>query len=603
MEKTRNLGIDILCALAGMLLLGACLFEQIGLEQITITDISGALPVAARWFCMSGTLLLAACAGFVLSTRKYAASHFKTIGRLLYIYLLGSVCAIAARRFLIGEEMTATQILQEFLHFSTSSTGHVIGMYFLLMFAAPFLNTAFQGLRSKNARMTFVVIPAAFGTLQPILQFGEFSLIPQWCTVLAPIAAYLGGAFIRKYNKRRDIAILTIFALLAFAAQVAAALLTSLRAGFIDCPWLDHVAALPSLLTALALVGLFHSRREGSGTAHRFFGGAAGGTLLGIMVAEPLLRCVLLNMIDSFPIMSTRLVAGIAVVPLVYIMCTALGLMLQFPIIMRRQVKYNAELERAEREKRKKRRKQKPSPKPVEAPAVETEYDEEPEVSEELEISDDVQTEEEPEFFEDAQETDRSDDEPDEEYEPDAQPETEDSEEFVLEDEIADMPEEPDEPEESDEPEELDEPDEEPEDEEYEEEPPVNPTVSISLPHRVSHPLPQASENSSRHTITVPVTQPETEIRLTQPPVEPPIGARVASRPMPAEERPAYTRPAALQPTYTQPTYTSPVQQPAEEPDGFQTKSFTLDEILTEQGIPVKHMPETVDDLIKELTK
>ena len=117
------------------------------------------------------------------------------------------------------------------------------------------------------------------------------------------------------------------------------------------------------------------------------------------------------------------------------------------------------------------------------------------------------------------------------------------------------------------------------EEEEPEEEPvPELPTVSISLPRRTSQPVPQASETSSRHTITVPVSQPVTQLRLTQPPPETPIGLR--------EVRPPASRPA-----------------PEPEPPAERTRTYTLDEILSEQGIPVKHMPETVDDLIAELTK
>ncbi len=632
MEKTRNLGIDILCCLAGIMLLGVCLFDQIGLEQITITGYSGALPIAVRWFCMSGAMLLAACAGYVLSVRKYAASHFKTVGRLLYIYLVGTAVVFAARRFLIGEEMTPMQMLQEFLGFSASSTSHITGMYFLLMLAAPFLNTAFQGLKSRSARMTFVVIPAIFGTLQPILQFGEITVIPQWCIGLAPIAAYLGGAFIRRYGKARDIVILTIFALLAFAAQVITALLTSLRTGFIDCPWLESMAALPSLLTALCLVGLFHSRHEGSGTAHRFFGGAAGGILMGVMIAEPLMRCLMLNIVDSFPIISTRLVAGIVVVPLVFIMCAALSLMLQFPILLRRQANSSNTVYEEDTPKpraKKKRPKRTPSAPVTETPQVQETYEEEPEYEDEPEIEEEPEDEDEPEdeAEPEAEEEPEDEDEPEIEAEAEDELEIEEEPEDETEDtefEIADEDKPEDDGYEAEEAEESEQYEDEAvyeEDEEDYEEEPEAPAVSISLPHRTSQPLPQASENSSRHSITVPVSQPETQIRLTQPPPEPPIGVREATRPAVAPLRPTFTQPqptytkpepAQPQPTYTQPAYTQPqpayvppAQQrtPEPEPPEYQTRSYTLDEILTEQGIPVKHMPETVDDLIKELTK
>ncbi len=585
-EKSRNLGIDILCCLGALMVLGVCFFGQIGLEEIAVTDYSAAAPIAVRWFSMSGAMLLAACTGFVLSGRKYSASYFKILGRLFYIYIVGSLCAILIRCLLIGEEMTLLQIVQSLFGFSAAASSHVVGMYFLLLFAAPFLNAAFHGIGSRKARMTFLVITAAFSTLQPILQFGEITVIPEWCRGLAPIAAYLGGAYIRRHSKRKFSPLPLIFMIVLLAVQTMIVLFTSKSKGTVWCPWLDSMASLPSLCIALCLVSLFRSRQGGSSSAHRFFAGAAGGVLMGIIIAEPFLQCLMLNMVDSFPIPSMRLGAGMVIVPLVFIMCTALSLMLQIPIILIRQAGSAAQEDDDEDEEEQLPAKPSRRPRRAEvsaAPAVTEEpeiiLEDAEETSEPLE--EELPAEEDAEE-EDEEETSPAEDDENEEDEPDEEDEEEET--AAEEDEEYDEDEEEYDEEDGDEYEEADEDDDEKDiadTAEPEKKPlviPEAPTVSISLPRRTYEPLPQARENSPRHTITVPVSQPDMHLRLTQPPAEPPIGIREVRMP---ESRPA----------------------PQPEPPASRTRTYTLDEILTEQGIPVKHMPETVDDLIAELTK
>ncbi len=567
-EKRRNLGIDVLCWFGALMLLGVSFFNLFTPEEIPVTGYMSAIPIAVRWFCMSGAMLLPACVGYILSSRRYSAAYFRIFGRLFYIAAVGGLCAILIRCLLVGEEMTMPQIIQSLFDFTAAKTGYVIGMYFGVLLAAPFINTAFHGLKTKGARLTFLLIPAALSTLHPLLQFGEITVIPEWCRGLAPIAAYIGGAYIRRYAKKKNAVLLSVLMIALLAVQTAAVLFTSMPEGVMHCPWLDSMAALPCFGIALCMVSIFRSKHESTSSAHRFFSGAAGGALLGLLVAEPLLQCLILNMIDTFPIPSTRLAAGVVIVPLVFIMCTALGLMLQIPIILIRQAGRGNEEEEEELTEAPERK-----PRRRKAPVVTKEEPEEEEPEETVEIA------EEPEEFDEPGETEEEIEEEDESEEG-ASEEMEEADEAPEEDPEDEASEEDEEYEEEDEYEEDEEEYEEDEEEEEPEEEPVPelPTVSISLPRRTSQPVPQASETSSRHTITVPVSQPVTQLRLTQPPPETPIGLR--------EVRTPVSRPA-----------------PEPEPPAERTRTYTLDEILSEQGIPVKHMPETVDDLIAELTK
>lgn len=494
-EKTRNLGIDILCCFGVMFLLGLSFFKAVGYPEIPIDSYMSALPIAARWFCLSGAMLLASCTGYILSTRKLSLSYFKIFGRLIYIYLICGTAAVGIRILLMQEEFTPLMLVQSLLDFTASETAKFAGMYFGLLLAAPFINAAFHGLKTRRARMAFLVAAALVSTLQPMLHYEGIYLIPEWCKGLFPLAGYIGGAYIRRYSKRRDIFSMIIFLLALCVAQTVVVLATSLPMGIMYCPWLDSMASLPCLCIGMCLVGIFRSKRDGIGAGHRFFGGAAGGALAALLLGDPLLHALMAPLEESFPDLSMRLYAGFAAIPMLFIMCTAIGLILQTPFLLIRQAVRSRKDDAAYEE------------------MEEAAEEDEEETAEETEES--VQTEE-----------------------PEVSAESEISETEIVPAAPAEMPEEAEE--------EYDEED----DEEYEE-------------------FEEYEDEAPEEAYAVePEIIPEPPKPASAPVYEPQIPVRPAAQEIPP-----------------------------------QPKSYTLDDILIEQGVPVKRKSSSVDDLIAELTK
>ena len=58
--RTRNLGTDMLCCLGVIMLLGLQYLAASGFPPAAAESPGIALPIAARWFCLSGAMLLAA---------------------------------------------------------------------------------------------------------------------------------------------------------------------------------------------------------------------------------------------------------------------------------------------------------------------------------------------------------------------------------------------------------------------------------------------------------------------------------------------------------------------------------------------------------------
>lgn len=333
MEDSRNLGIDILCCFGVMLLLGIQYIEVSGYFNEPILSWTAAPAVAARWFCLSGAMVLSAGTGYALSGKKFSMGYFKIFIRLIYVYLVCTLAALGLRVLLLGESFTLVETIQAFVEFTATDTGRFAGMYFALLLAAPFLNAAFHGLPTRQARMSFLIVATAFSTLQPMLWIPDVYLLPEWCKGLFPAAAYIGGAYMKRYSKQKHVPLMILILILTCAAQTAAVMYASLSIETLWCPWLDSMASLPCLIVALCLLGILYSKKKGKGSIHRFFAGAAGGALAALILGDPLVDIIMPAVLDQFPDPVIRFWAGAGVVPIVFVLSCVLGLLLQMPLL------------------------------------------------------------------------------------------------------------------------------------------------------------------------------------------------------------------------------------------------------------------------------
>ena len=355
-EKSRNLGIDILCCFGVMLLLGLQYIKNIGYFAEPIISWAAAAPIAGRWLCLSGAMVLSAGTGYILGGKKFSMGYFRIFIRLVYVYIVCGLCAIGLRLTFLHEELSLEDIVQSFLQFTTTETGKFAGMYFGILLAAPFINAALYGLPNRQARFFFLCLTAAFGTLQPILLINGIYLLPEWCKGLFPVAAYIGGAYLKRYMKRRHVLPLLLILFVTLAVETVLVTTLSLPSGTLSCPWLDSMATLPCLGIALCLLGLFHSKKDGKGSVHRFFAGAAGGALAALLLGDPLLSLLMPSLLERFPDIEMRFWGGCIVIPLLFTLCCVMGLILQLPLLGIRSFFENAEVEEDEEERPEKKR-------------------------------------------------------------------------------------------------------------------------------------------------------------------------------------------------------------------------------------------------------
>lgn len=330
MDKERNLGIDILCCIGVMFLLGLQYIHVAGFSEIPVTDWTAIPTLAVRCFCQSGAMVLSAETGYILSRKKFSAGYFKIFIRLIYIYLTCSILALFLRSTVMEEFLSHAQEVQAVIQFTATETSRFAGMYFGLLLCAPFVNASFHGLANRKERLCFFGI-VSLSTLQPLLYFSGTYLLSDWFKGLFPLAGYLGGAIIQKHSKRKHVSLVMLIMFAVWICETLIVYDSSLRKGELYCPWLNSVAALPNLCIALCLLELFHSEKLGDSGLHRFFAGAESGALSALLLGDPVINIMMPALRERIPDLIPRLCAGYLVVPIVFILCCTAGLILQIP--------------------------------------------------------------------------------------------------------------------------------------------------------------------------------------------------------------------------------------------------------------------------------
>lgn len=336
-KEGRYLCADLLGCLGVILLLGLQYMQTIGFLDAPVSYESTPY-VAVRWFCLSGAMLLSACTGYVMSTKHISWHSFKPLFRLGYIYIICSLCTMLIQKIIFDQEMDFNSILQTLYQFAATDTTKFIAMYFALLLASPFLSAAFHDLKTYQARLAFLAISAGVSTLQPMLIISGNYLLPEWCKMLAPIAGFVGGAFVKRYAKHHSRIFWFFLLLLVCVLQTGAVMFICTERGALYYPQFDSMASLPSLAIALLTLSLFHSKKRGDSGRHSFFAGASGGALPALILGDVMIDFLMPSISENFPDMQGLLLVGLMAVPVIFILCCTVGLFLQMPIFLVRAV-------------------------------------------------------------------------------------------------------------------------------------------------------------------------------------------------------------------------------------------------------------------------
>ncbi|MDE6657592.1 MAG: hypothetical protein K2J88_03290, partial [Oscillospiraceae bacterium] len=145
---------------------------------------------------------------------------------------------------------------------------------------------------------------------------------------------FVGGAFVKCYAKNHSRILWFFLLLLVSVLQTVSVVFICTERGCLYYPQFDSMASLPSLIIALLILSLFHSKNYGDSGLHSFFAGASGGTLSALILGDIMIDFLMPSIAENFPDTKNLLFVGFLAVPVIFILCCTIGLFLQIPIFI-----------------------------------------------------------------------------------------------------------------------------------------------------------------------------------------------------------------------------------------------------------------------------
>ncbi len=208
--KTRFVGIDIIKILAAFLVPCVHIFLYTGFYNEPITESFGLVPICLRWVSYCCVPLFMLVSGYLMKNKTLSKDYYKGLIRILVIYLICSViCAwFNTKHFRL--EYTPWSFISGIFTYSNAKYAWYIEYYITLFLLIPFINLAFNTLKTRRAKRIMVITVVLLSIVAPSLYIGtdratQFKLLPGYFSRWYPIGYYLIGCYIRQYPPERTL--------------------------------------------------------------------------------------------------------------------------------------------------------------------------------------------------------------------------------------------------------------------------------------------------------------------------------------------------------------------------------------------------------------
>ena len=213
----RYFGVDLVRTVAVFLVLSVHFFLCNGFYDAKLNGIGMSVSVLLRWIFYNGVPLFLLLTGYLKRKKKLDKDHYKGIIHILTSYLFISILCILFRLFYLHEDVSKLKLLIGIFNFTTNDYAWYIEMYIGLFLLIPFLNTMYDGLKTKKNKQYLILTLIAMISLSPIISSItikniKLDIIPNWWNGIYPLVYYFIGCYINEYqvtiNKRKGIIIL-----------------------------------------------------------------------------------------------------------------------------------------------------------------------------------------------------------------------------------------------------------------------------------------------------------------------------------------------------------------------------------------------------------
>lgn len=217
-KKRRNHNIDLIKIFAVFSVISVHFFLYSGFYEQEIEGISEYFVIVARTFFMVCVPLFLITSGFLMNKKELSKRYYKGIVKIIAVYILASAaCAVFRVRYLY-EDADIWGWVESIFDYSAAPYSWYVEMYIGLFLLIPFLNLAYNGLKSKKGKLVLIFTFVSFTALPTVINY-QVKVFPDYWRNVYPITYYFIGAFLSEFKvniKKRYILIALLACLFIF---------------------------------------------------------------------------------------------------------------------------------------------------------------------------------------------------------------------------------------------------------------------------------------------------------------------------------------------------------------------------------------------------
>ena len=206
--KTRFVGIDIVKILACFLVVCIHFFLYTGFYMEPITENFGRPQIYFRWIAYCCVPMFMITTGYLMKNKTMNKKYYSGITRVAVLYFVISIICVIYNMKHFEREYTGWELFSGFLNYSNAQYAWYVEYYFCIFLIIPFLNLAYNGLKTQSQRAGLVFTVFALSIFSQSLFLGsemetQTRVVPGYFIRCYPIAYYYIGAYIRDYPPKR----------------------------------------------------------------------------------------------------------------------------------------------------------------------------------------------------------------------------------------------------------------------------------------------------------------------------------------------------------------------------------------------------------------
>lgn len=207
--KPYYAGIDIIKILAVFMVVSVHTYLHDGMYDVPIDSTKYILPLVLRWIAYTCVPLFMISTGYLMKNKKFSGKYYLGIIKILVIYIVASILCMICKHKIYGVDYSDHWMtLKGFLECYNADYAWYINYYVSIFMFIPFLNSAFDGMKTKGKRFALVATFVIFTIFSKSLFLGfdrtrQIRLFPDYLSGAWSVAYYFTGAFIREYPLKR----------------------------------------------------------------------------------------------------------------------------------------------------------------------------------------------------------------------------------------------------------------------------------------------------------------------------------------------------------------------------------------------------------------